>query len=131
MRVELCFYKVLRHDRAIGAFVPAYVLVSSLAERSWHVWPPRRACGSRGRGRGGSRPPPAGRGRGPQRRGRGGAMEVALAIKGGGVAEGCHAADVGGAETGDEEPDEALVDDSAAEDPSVVVDAAYEARSSS
>ena len=58
-------------------------------------------------------------------------MEVALAIEDGGEAEGDHAADVGGAETGDEELDEALVDDSAAEDPSVVVDAAYEARSSS
>ena len=56
---------------------------------------------------------------------------MALAIEDGGEAEGDHAADVGGAETGDEEPDEALVDDSVAEDPSVVLDAAYEARSSS
>ena len=36
-------------------------------------------------------------------------MEVALAIEDGGEAEGDHAADVGGAETGDEEPDEALL----------------------
>ena len=56
---------------------------------------------------------------------------MALAIEDGGEAEGDHAADVGGAETGDEEPDEALVDDSAAEDPRVVDDTAYEARSSS
>ena len=58
-------------------------------------------------------------------------MEVALAIEDGGDDDDDLAADVGGAETGDEEPDEALVDvDVDVEDPSVVVDAAYEARSS-
>ena len=56
---------------------------------------------------------------------------MALAIEDGGDDDDDHAADVDGAKTSDEELDEALVDDSAAEDPSVVVDAAYEARSSS